>query len=378
MKQIIYCNNTYITRFEDFVEVVRLATSSPNTALRKRLQQEVNALFRDEVLLQWLESDSGHNDVYYALAKLSTQRLTDTALLNQLARACELKTAAKVVFTVSDFIDYPTQYTILYHGKKQTFDICEPISISDVTSCLELQFDINVKQTANEALSVSLINVCSGQDWNRCPEINVQNSISLIRKGVRRFIFNITNVSPDSELALIVQNTVVAKVQFATSVVDLGLSVLWAKCNLGANKPFEPGDYFAWGEITPKKVYSEGNYKVVNVSDISGNPRLDAATAFNPSFRTPTTGQWEELYNNCDISYITESGVSCKVFVSRINQAKLILPFTGYRYVEKLVQESDCYWSADRYGCDGLLGRDNKGDYRRLYMGLLIRPVKCK
>ena len=35
--------------------------------------------------------------------------------------------------------------------------------------------------------------------------------------------------------------------------VDLGLSVKWATCNIGAIKPKEYGDYFAWGEIEPKE-----------------------------------------------------------------------------------------------------------------------------
>ena len=34
--------------------------------------------------------------------------------------------------------------------------------------------------------------------------------------------------------------------------VDLGLSVKWATCNVGAIRPEECGDYFAWGELHPK------------------------------------------------------------------------------------------------------------------------------
>ena len=34
--------------------------------------------------------------------------------------------------------------------------------------------------------------------------------------------------------------------------VDLGLSVKWATCNVGATKPEEKGDLFAWGETAPK------------------------------------------------------------------------------------------------------------------------------
>ena len=42
--------------------------------------------------------------------------------------------------------------------------------------------------------------------------------------------------------------------------VDLGLSVKWATCNIGANKPAEAGDYFSWGEVKTKKVYDWKNY----------------------------------------------------------------------------------------------------------------------
>ena len=40
------------------------------------------------------------------------------------------------------------------------------------------------------------------------------------------------------------------------SYVDLGLSVKWATCNIGATKPEEYGDYYAWGELNPKNDYS--------------------------------------------------------------------------------------------------------------------------
>lgn len=43
--------------------------------------------------------------------------------------------------------------------------------------------------------------------------------------------------------------------------VDLGLSVKWATCNIGATKPEKCGDYYAWGEVTPKGVYDIQTYK---------------------------------------------------------------------------------------------------------------------
>ena len=43
--------------------------------------------------------------------------------------------------------------------------------------------------------------------------------------------------------------------------VDLGLSVKWASANVGASSPWDFGDYYAWGETTPKSDYSTNNYK---------------------------------------------------------------------------------------------------------------------
>ena len=42
--------------------------------------------------------------------------------------------------------------------------------------------------------------------------------------------------------------------------VDLGLSVKWATCNVGADSPECYGEYFAWDETTPKSEYTESNY----------------------------------------------------------------------------------------------------------------------
>ena len=43
----------------------------------------------------------------------------------------------------------------------------------------------------------------------------------------------------------------------AHEYVDLGLSVKWATCNLGAEHEYDYGDYYAWGEIEP--YYAEGH-----------------------------------------------------------------------------------------------------------------------
>ena len=48
--------------------------------------------------------------------------------------------------------------------------------------------------------------------------------------------------------------------------VDLGLSVLWATCNIGASYPFERGDYFSWGEVETKSNFSHEKYTYDNMA----------------------------------------------------------------------------------------------------------------
>ena len=53
--------------------------------------------------------------------------------------------------------------------------------------------------------------------------------------------------------------------------IDLGLPSgnLWATCNVGANKPQDTGDYYAWGETSPKENYDISTYVFVNEEDKS-------------------------------------------------------------------------------------------------------------
>ena len=55
------------------------------------------------------------------------------------------------------------------------------------------------------------------------------------------------------------------------TAVDLGLpsGLLWASHNIGATVPEEPGDYFAWGEIKTKRLYSRDTYKYYRTDSLS-------------------------------------------------------------------------------------------------------------
>ena len=90
--------------------------------------------------------------------------------------------------------------------------------------------------------------------------------------------------------------------------VDLGLSVKWAKCNLGAKTPEEWGDLYCWAETEPRsecpsnkehKYYKKNKYDGGNALHVLA-PEDDAATVkLGREWHIPTEKQWEELRNDC-------------------------------------------------------------------------------
>ena len=134
--------------------------------------------------------------------------------------------------------------------------------------------------------------------------------------------------------------------------VDLGLSVKWATFNVGATKPEEYGDYFAWGETQPKDYYDWSTYqycmgtdhtltKYCSQSDYGYNgftdnlttllSEDDAATAnWGAGWRMPTQAEWQELLDNTTSTWTTKNGVNGRLFTAS-NGNSLFLPAAGIR-----------------------------------------------
>ena len=136
--------------------------------------------------------------------------------------------------------------------------------------------------------------------------------------------------------------------------VDLGLSVKWATCNVGAKTPEEYGNYYAWGETSTKSSYGEDNCKTYNrsMSDIGGNSSYDAARAnWGGSWRLPTMAECDELVNNCNLQWTTQNGVRGMRFTSKKNGNSIFLPAAGCRYGTSTddAGERGYYWSSTPY-----------------------------
>ncbi len=147
------------------------------------------------------------------------------------------------------------------------------------------------------------------------------------------------------------QITVQAAIDHSKEYVDLGLpsGLLWAVTNVGAKKAEDYGDYFAWGETTPKSEYSWATYKYSNGSeksltkyctdasygDVDNIEKLeeedDAATVnWGKPWRTPTLEETQELITYCTWLYTKQNGVS-GYNVTGSNGNSIFLPTTGMK-----------------------------------------------
>ena len=136
--------------------------------------------------------------------------------------------------------------------------------------------------------------------------------------------------------------------------VDLGLSVKWATCNVGASSPTGYGNFYAWGETSTKSSYDEDKCKTWDrsMSDIRGNSSYDAARAnWGGSWRLPTKAECKELFNNCTRQWTTQNGVAGMRFTSERNGNSIFLPAAGWRYDTSThcAGEEGDYWSSTPY-----------------------------
>lgn len=154
------------------------------------------------------------------------------------------------------------------------------------------------------------------------------------------------------------------------TAVDMGLSVKWADCNIGASGPGGVGDYFSWGEIRTKSSFSWSSYKFVsrgkltkyctNSSSGTVDNKLvlesqDDAAYINwgSSWRIPTKEQWEELADKgkCKWEWSTNNGVEGYKVTSKITGNSIFLPVSGYKNSQTNLNRTDLglYWTSTLY-----------------------------
>ena len=149
--------------------------------------------------------------------------------------------------------------------------------------------------------------------------------------------------------------------------VDLGLSVKWATCNVGADKPQDAGDHYAWGEVETKDEYSWYNYRFNHLGELSKYNDADKKTTLDPEddvahvkwggdWRMPTHEEFVELEKNCTWTWYKSGnsefgGVAgFKVTGKRegYTDRSIFLPVTEYNNKKDFdpIFSSGYYWSS--------------------------------
>ena len=191
--------------------------------------------------------------------------------------------------------------------------------------------------------------------------------------------------------------------------VDLGLpsSTLWATCNVGASAPEEFGDYFAWGETTPRDFYdwsaynwsagssttmtkycTSSSYGYEGFTDNKTELDLEDDAAhvnWGNKWRMPTYEQYTELHTQCTWTWTTQNGVK-GYLVTGPNGNTMFLPAAGYYSGTTLysVDTEGRYWlstlysdRADHSYCLFFNSGSVSCDDSRRYRGFSIRAVRA-
>lgn len=193
----------------------------------------------------------------------------------------------------------------------------------------------------------------------------------LLNEQISIFGFiTIVIIQPEEENDPIVDGASVCGNVGNYNYVDLGLSVKWATYNIGATKPSEYGDYFAWGETESKDSFLESNYKWCNqvhnralkyclksdYGTVDNKSVLDmdddaASINWGSSWRMPTHKEQKELIDGCTWEWTSDfnnSGIAGAIATSKKNGNTIFFPATGYRmdYFYVAIKSTGFYWAS--------------------------------
>ena len=182
--------------------------------------------------------------------------------------------------------------------------------------------------------------------------------------------------------------------------IDMGVSVEWARCNMGTSYPEEIGSYYAWGETSPKSSFTWESYRFgtsANLSKYNDQDNLKVLDReddvvyrrYGGNHRMPTIGEWEELLNNCSVQEVKIRNRKGHLLTSKINGNTLFIPYSGYKQESQLHDGVRLrYWSSSISNGDRKYTARNlnetvyaysynyRGDDR--YLGMPIRGIRAK
>ena len=181
-----------------------------------------------------------------------------------------------------------------------------------------------------------------------------------------------------------------ASVDYAA--VDMGLSVKWCNKNVGANRPEDAGNYYAWGEVSTKDNYTWTNYRWGSGTlsfDVLAAEDDIASVTLGEDWRMPSMLEIQELLGTAsnahykwEFSYTEPYHGWMITYLENGNS--IFIPLAGRMIGEQLIsaQDAGCYWSQlASYGLDdksiylAFFRSDGVMNNSERYVGMPVRPV---
>ena len=178
--------------------------------------------------------------------------------------------------------------------------------------------------------------------------------------------------------------------------VDLGLSVLWADCNVGGNSESPIGGLYGWGDPSGEKTSQNvkdyldvaGGLYVKTPQNITGTQYDIATVKWGKDWRMPSKENWKELIEKC--KWTKEKAFHVYGYrVEGPNGNSIFLPNTGLRFGDAISNtDAGYYWTSEMaqndtdcacyYYFDGDKHNDIVTTRNYVYSGRAVRPICCK
>lgn len=237
-------------------------------------------------------------------------------------------------------------------------------------------------------------------------------SVAIVYEGqVQAVGLGTASISAKTEDGGYIAECEVNVIHLDNGAVDLGLSIKWASCNIGANSPEEYGYYFAWAD-TKGYVRNANNDGWVLASDnnvphsfdketYKASPAYSVVSDFGPDsghdaarenwgdgWRMPSSREFNTLKDKCNIKYIDLNGRGGFLFTSKITgytDKSIFIPLGGgcgseSRLADKtktyfwtnhyVINDEPSYFKCDDRGMGCVYGSICN------YMGINVRAVK--
>lgn len=249
-----------------------------------------------------------------------------------------------------------------------------------------VNIDVNLAITAKVGVEISVAEDFSNPTIGEATELVNGRSFmiiispysGLLKNGIRYYYRTYLKIG----LAIYYGQTLSFVMKDQPHMIDLGLSVKWADINVGASTPEDYGNYFAWGETTPKTTYNwntyalcKGSYNKIikyctnsdyGIVDNKTTLELtdDAARAnWGGTWRMPTINELNELITKCTWSSTIQKNVT-GYLVTGPNGNSIFLPAAGAYFGASLDLAGSFgkYWSSSLVTSDPTSAYDLSGD----------------